>query len=424
MSVDGRMRGVMETVLERFLRYVKVDTQSLEESDSFPSTEKQKNLGRMLTKELSEIGIEDVYFDDAYGYVYARIPATKGYEGEETLGFIAHMDTSPETSGTNINPRIVEAYDGRDILLNEKENYILSTKKYPELARYVGKRLVVTDGTTLLGADDKAGIAEIMTMAEVLASGQAGAHGPVAIAFTPDEEIGCGVDHFDLKRFHASYAYTVDGGGIGELEYENFNAASAKVSINGVVVHPGEAKNKMQNASLIAMEFDARLPKEQRPEYTEGYEGFFHLTNMEGTVEKAELSYIIRDHDADKFELKKSIMKTIEVALNQMYGTGTVTVEIKDSYYNMKEMIVPGHMFLVEQAKDIMEKLGVKPIITPIRGGTDGARLSFMGLPCPNICTGGHNYHGRFEYVCVESMETIVDILTELSQTMITRDIS
>lgn len=405
----------MSRVIDNFLRYVKLDTQSSEESESFPSTEKQKNLGRLLYNELKELGIEEVSFDENYGYVYAKLPATSGRENDKVLGFIAHMDTSPETSGENVNPRLVENYSGGDIVLNDSENIVLSPEVFPELKDYVGKTLIVTDGTTLLGADDKAGVAEIMTMAYELVNNEEFSHGPIAIAFTPDEEVGAGVDYFDLNKFGADYAYTVDGGGIGELEYENFNAASATLLIKGVTVHPGEAKNKMKNAALIAMEFEQLLPRKEKPEHTEGYEGFYHMTSMSGDVESAKLTYIIRDHDRDKFEAKKKFFIEAAEQINELYGENTAIAEVKDSYYNMREKIEPDNMFLIDNAKAAMEELGIVPKVQPIRGGTDGARLSFMGLPCPNICTGGHNYHGRYEYCCVESMERIVELLVKLS---------
>lgn len=400
-------------VLERFINYVKIDTQSAEETESFPSTEKQKNLAKVLVRELKELGAEDVGMD-ANGYVYARIPATDGGREKRTIGFLAHMDTSPDASGADVKPTIVSNYDGGDILLNAEKNIVLSPKVYPELAQYVGKTVVTTDGTTLLGADDKAGVAEIMTMAEYLLTHPEAKHGPVAIAFTPDEEVGRGVDFFDLKRFGADYAYTVDGGGLGELEYENFNAASLKVVVHGINVHPGEAKNKMKNAVRIAEEFDGMLPASEKPELTEGYEGFFHLMQFTGDVEHAELQYIIRDHDRSLFEEKKRLAENIGRCLNLLYGEGTVEVQLKDSYYNMREKIAPDYMFLIENAEAKMEALGITPKIQPIRGGTDGARLSFMGIPCPNLFTGGHNYHGRFEYCIAESMELAVKLLLSL----------
>lgn len=403
-----------ETVLERFLRYVQMDTQSDENANAFPSTDKQKNLGKLLTKELLDMGITDASFDEEFGYVYAHIPATEGKEEAPVIAFLAHMDTSPETSGCEVKPRVVENYQGGEIILNEEKKMIMSPQTYPSLLSYIGKDLVVTDGTTLLGADDKAGVAEIMSMAEYLLAHPEMPHGKIAIAFTPDEEIGAGVDHIDLDKLGADYAYTVDGGGLGELEYENFNAAGGQVTIHGVTVHPGEAKDKMVNASLVAMEFAGMLPSSERPEHAEGYEGFYHLQAMEGCVEEARLSYIIRDHDKDKFDQKKKLFLQTAEYLNQKYGEGCVEASVKDSYYNMKEKISPENMFLVNNAKDAMEELGITPIVTPIRGGTDGARLSFMGLPCPNICTGGHNFHGRFEYVCVQSMELIVKLLVRI----------
>lgn len=402
-------------VIERFLRYVKIDTQSGEYSDTFPSTEKQKDLAKILAGELSDMGAKDVFFDEKFGYVYAKLPATDGGNKKEVQGFIAHMDTSPETSGTDVKPRIVEGYKGGDIILNVDKNIVLSPDKFPELDKYIGKSLIVTDGNTLLGADDKAGVAEIMSMAKYLLTHPEISHGEITIAFTPDEEIGAGVDHFDLQRFGADYAYTVDGGGLGELEYENFNAASAVIVVNGVTVHPGEAKNKMKNAALIAMEFESCLPQDEKPEHTEGYEGFFHMQHIKGDVEHAELSYIIRDHDKKKFEEKKTLIYAIEKQLNEKYGEGTVHAAVEDSYFNMREKIEPDYMFLIDRAKKAMEELSILPKIQPIRGGTDGARLSFMGLPCPNLCTGGHNYHGRYEYVCIESMEKIVDLLISLA---------
>lgn len=403
----------MKNVTERFIKYVQYDTQSSEESTAFPSTDKQKILGKELYEEIKELGLKDAFFDEKYGYVYGTIPATDNGANKEVLGFIAHMDTSPETSGKDVKPQFVYNYDGKDILLSKET--VMSTALYPELLQYKGQTLITTDGTTLLGADDKAGVAEIMAMAEYLVEHPEIPHKEIRIGFTPDEEVGAGVDYFDVKRFGADYAYTVDGGGIGELEYENFNAAALKVKVNGVTVHPGEAKNKMKNSQLIAMEFNNRLPKNEKPEYTSGYEGFFHLCDMKGCVEETELSYIIRDHDRAKFEKKKALAEEIARGLNAEYGEGTVEISMKDSYYNMREKIEDGNMFLVENAVDAMKKLGIEPKVSPIRGGTDGARLSFMGLPCPNICTGGHNYHGRFEYVCVESMEKITKLLVKLA---------
>lgn len=402
----------MSKVLERFLKYIAVDTQSEDDVEQLPSTKKQFVLARMLVDELKELGAQDVYLDEEHCYVYATIPATK--EGGRTIGFISHMDTAPALTGTNVKARIVEKYDGGDIILNEALGVVLSPKQFPDLKHSVGKDLVVTDGTTLLGADDKAGISEIMTMAEYLLTHPEIPHGTIKIGFTPDEEVGRGVDFFDVKRFGAEFAYTVDGGGIGELEYENFNAASAKLEIKGRNIHPGYAKNKMLNALQIGMEFHAMLPKFQDPAATEGYEGFFHLDYMNGGVEDATMAYIIRDHDRNQFEEKKERFSKIVSYLNDKYGEGTIKATISDSYYNMKSMVEP-HMHLIENAKKAMEELEITPIIVPIRGGTDGARLSYMGLPCPNICTGGHNFHGKHEYIPVQDMEKIVELLVKIA---------
>ena len=397
----------MATVIERFLKYVSFDTKSDENSETCPSTLGQKLLGAALVEEMLEMGITDARMDEN-GYVYGTIP---GNPNLPTIGLIAHMDTSPDASGTDVKARIVE-YTGEDILLNAEKDIWLRASDYPGMKKHIGKHLIVTDGTTLLGADDKAGVAEIMTAAEFLLRARMN-HATVKIGFTPDEEIGRGADLFDVAGFGADYAYTVDGGSIGELEYENFNAAGAKVEIFGVNIHPGSAKDKMKNAQLIAMEFNALLPADQRPEHTEGYEGFFHLTDMQGDVEKATLYYIIRDHDFEKFEEKKELLVKAGEKLNEKYGNGSVCVSVKDSYFNMKQMIEPC-MFIVERAKSAMEAVGITPSIQPIRGGTDGARLSFEGLPCPNLCTGGENFHSRFEYVPVEDMERIKDLLIQL----------
>ncbi|MBO7630827.1 MAG: peptidase T [Lachnospiraceae bacterium] len=397
-------------ILERFFKYVAIDTQSAEDIEAFPSTEKQKDLARLLADELRELGAQDVVLDEN-GYVYAKIPATDGGACRQVLGFLSHMDTSPDASGANVKPQVTKNYDGGNIVLNAEKGIVLSPEEYPELSRYVGKTILTSDGTTLLGADDKAGVAEIMTMTEYLLSHPEVKHGPIAVAFTPDEEVGRGVDFFNLKQFGADVAYTVDGGGLGELEYENFNAAALTVTVHGVNVHPGEAKGKMKNAIRIGMEFDCMLPEAEKPELTEGYEGFFHLMHFTGDVEEAKLVYIIRDHDRDKFEQKKALAENIGKRLDILYGGNTVTTEINDSYYNMKEKIDPDYLWLIDRAKAEMEKLGIRPEVRPIRGGTDGARLSFEGLPCPNICTGGHNFHGRFEYCVLESMEAIVQLL-------------
>lgn len=404
----------MERVIEKFLEYVKIDTQSSEESTSKPSTSKQHDLAKILERQLQEMGAQDIVYDKEYCYLYASIPATAGCEQAPVIGFIAHMDTSPAVTGTGVQPHIVEAYDGKDIILNQEKHIVMKVADFPELASYQGKRLIVTDGTTLLGADDKAGVAEIMAMAEYLLQHEEIRHGRIRIAFTPDEEVGAGADYFDVERFGADYAYTVDGGRLGELEYENFNAAGAKVTIHGRSVHPGEAKDKMRNAILMAQEFQAMLPVSENPMYTSGYEGFYHLDQLHGTVEEAVAEYIIRDHDREKFERKKEYFTRIGEFLNQKYGAGTFDIEMKDSYYNMKE-IIEQHMHLVDHAKEAMEELGISPVVVPIRGGTDGARLSFMGLPCPNLCTGGQNFHGRFEYACADEMEMIVKLLIRIA---------
>lgn len=398
-------------VVDRFLKYVAVDTESVEDVACFPSSEKQKNLAKMLVEELKELGAQNPRMDE-YGYVYATIPATSDKK-VPVLGFLAHMDTSPAISGANVKPRIVKNYDGGVIMLNEKEQISMDAGMFPSLSHNVGKDLIVTDGTTLLGADDKAGIAEIMTMAEILLSDTSIPHGTIQIAFTPDEEVGCGVDHFDVAGFGAEFAYTVDGGALGELEYENFNAASGRLKIHGTSIHPGSAKGKMVNALLVGMEFQQMLPAFENPAYTEGYEGFFHLDHMNGGVEEAELFYIIRDHDRNKFEEKKMRFEKTAAFLNEKYGAGTVECVVKDSYYNMKEKVEP-YLFLIDNATKAMNELGITPVISPIRGGTDGARLSFLGLPCPNLCTGGENYHGKYEYVPVQDMERIVEFLLKL----------
>lgn len=407
-----RKAGIrMSNVIERFLSYVKIDTESVEEAECFPSTEKQKVLGNILVEELKAIGIQDAEMDE-YGYVYATIPATTERK-LPIIGFLAHMDTAPAMSGKNVNPRIVKNYDGSDIILNEEKNIVLSPKEDKELLDYVGKDLIVTDGLTLLGADDKAGIAEIMAMAEYFMTHKEVGHGVIKIAFTPDEEVGRGMDFFSPERFGAEFAYTVDGGALGEIEYENFNAAGAKLHIQGISIHPGTAKNRMKNAVLMAMEFQNMLPVHENPAYTEYYEGFYLLNSLKGDIEHAEADYIIRDHDREKFEEKKAFFQKAADFLNEKYGAGTFRVEIKDSYYNMKEKIEP-HMHLIENAVKAMEALEVKPKVVPIRGGTDGARLSFMGIPCPNLCAGGHNFHGKFEYVCIQSMDKIAEILIQI----------
>ena len=400
---------------ERFLRYAVIDTQSADDKEQMPSTEKQRVLGRMLAEELREMGVSEVR-EDENGYVYGMIPSNlEEGAAAPALGFISHMDTAPAFSGENVKPRIIENYDGEDICLNKEASIWLSVKEFPEMKRYKGQTLITTDGTTLLGADDKAGVAEIMTMASWFLAHPEEKHGKICIAFTPDEEVGRGADRFDVVGFGADVAYTVDGGAIGELEYENFNAASGRVRLHGASIHPGSAKGKMKIALLMGMEFQSLLPVFENPMYTEGYEGFFHLDRMEGNVEEAELEYIIRDHDRVKFERKKELFKAAGAFMNQKYGEGAAEVYVKDSYFNMKEKIEP-YMYLIDEAKAAMEELDIAPVIVPIRGGTDGARLSYMGLPCPNICTGGHNFHGKYEYICAESMETITELLIRIAK--------
>lgn len=397
-------------VHERFLNYVKIDTQSVHDAEKIPSSEKQKDLGRLLVEEMISIGIEDAYMDEN-GYVYGTV---KGNTDAPVIGFIAHMDTSPDMPGSGVKPKIIYNYDGSDIMLNDEKQIVMKTEMFEHLSKYIDQDLIVTDGTTLLGADDKAGIAEIMSMAEYLINNPQIKHGTIKIGFTPDEEVGQGAELFNIEKFGADYAYTVDGGEIGELEYENFNAASAKVTINGVNIHPGTAKNKMKNSILIGMEFHNMLPVYETPENTEGYEGFSLLTDMSGNVEKTLLEYIIRDHDIAKFNIKKERFQKIADYLNEKYGQGTIELKLEDSYFNMKEKILP-HMHIVENAIRAMENVGIEPKVVPIRGGTDGARLSYMGLPCPNLCTGGHNFHGRFEYISIQSMEKVVELLIEIA---------
>lgn len=399
----------MEKIEERFLRYVAVDTQSKDEMDTVPSTEKQHDLARMLCRELQEMGFEAEH--DEHCYVYGTIPGNM--PEAPVIGFVAHMDTSPDCSGKDIKAKIVR-FTGQDIVLNEEKGIKLSPKEYPSLDKYRGCDIICTDGTTLLGADDKAGVAEIMQLAAYYAENPNVPHGTIKVGFTPDEEVGNGPKYFDVKKFGADFAYTLDGGELGEIEYENFNAASMKVKVRGLGIHPGSSKNKMVNASLIAMEFDSLLPCEQRPAFTEGYEGFFHLHSMQGEVESATLTYIIRDHDAKKFEEKKALAQAAGDYLNHKYGEGTVTIEIKDSYRNMAE-IIRQHYHLIDNARAAMQEVGVTPVTMPIRGGTDGATLSYMGLPCPNLCTGGANYHGRFEYIPVQSMEMTFEIIKAIA---------
>lgn len=398
----------MSKVAERFLKYVSFDTQSKDEEEQVPSTEKQLVLAKELVKELEEMGASDVRLSE-HGYVYATIEANTE-KNVPSLGFVAHMDTAPAMSGRDVKARIVEKYAGGDIVLNEEKNIVMTVKDFPFMADCEGRDLIVTDGTTLLGGDDKAGVAEIMTMAAWLLAHPEIPHGTIRIGFTPDEEVGRGADFFGVEGFGADVAYTVDGGPLGELEYENFNAASGKVYIHGVGIHPGGAKNKMKSALLIGMEFQSLLPAFENPMYTDGYEGFFHLDQFAGDVEYAKMDYLIRDHDMDKFTQKKELFASAAEFLNKKYGEGTVELKIRDSYYNMKEKIEP-YKYLIDIAKEAMEEVGITPEVSPIRGGTDGARLSYMGLPCPNLCTGGYNFHGKFEFIPVQSMEKVVELL-------------
>lgn len=400
-------------ITERFLKYVSFTTTSDENTNMTPSTPGQMVLANYLVDELKNIGLQDAELDNN-GYVMATLPANTD-KVIPTIGFISHMDTSPDMSGRNVKARVVSNYNGKDILLNEEKAIVFETAKYPEIVQYKGQDIIVTDGTTLLGADDKAGIAEIVTAMEYLLTHPEIKHGKIRVGFTPDEEIGQGADHFDVSRFGAEWAYTLDGGEIGELEYENFNAAGAKVHFNGLNVHPGYAYHKMINSMRIAQQFAGMLPRTETPERTQDYEGFYHLTNMEGTVEKSTLSYIIRDHDRDRFERRKKEITHLVNKINAEYGEGTASIDIKDQYYNMREMVEPV-MHIVDLAFEAMEAVGVKPNVKPIRGGTDGSRLSYMGLPCPNIFAGGHNFHGRFEYVPVQSMEKAMMVVVKIAE--------
>ncbi len=399
----------MEKLLDKFLRYVSVETTSDPESETQPSSMRQFDLLKMLQKELQEMGIKADL--DEYGYVMATIPSNVEKE-IPAIGFIAHVDTAPDASGKDIKPQIIENYGGGDILLNAEKELYLKVSEFPEMLQYVGKTMITTDGTTLLGADDKGGLAAIMYAAQYMMEHPEFKHGEIKIGFTPDEEIGRGVAKFDVKKFGARYAYTIDGGEIGELEYENFNAAAAKIHIQGSNIHPGYGKDKMVNSMLIAMELNEMLPVEQRPAYTQGYEGFFHLTDITGTVEETTMSYIIRDHDRAKFEAKKELITAIVDFLNKKYGD-IVTLELKHQYYNMRQEVEP-HYFIVEKAIKAIKMAGIKPKVQPIRGGTDGANLSFMGLPCPNIFAGGHNFHGKWEYVPLESMEKASEVILNI----------
>lgn len=400
----------MINVIEKFIRYIKIDTQSNPASKSYPSTEKQFGLAHLLVAELQALGLSSAAVDK-FGYVMAKLPSNLGRPAP-AIGFLAHMDTSPDMSGAQVNPQFIENYDGSDIILDKANNIVISRAAFPELKKYVGQTLITTDGTTLLGADDKAGIAEIMTAVEYLVGHPKVKHGDLCIGFTPDEEVGHGVDHFDIHKFGAEFAYTVDGGEVGEVAFETFNAAHARIVIHGRNVHPGAAKNKMVNASLVAMELNALLPVNERPEYTSGYEGFYHLTHIQGTVEEAAFEYIIRDHDRQKFEAKKTFMEQAVALLNTRYEN-RLSLELKDTYYNLREKIEPV-MHIVETAEKAIRAAELTPILAPVRGGTDGSRLSYMGLPTPNIFTGGHNAHGKYEYIPVQSMEKAVEVILKI----------
>ena len=402
-----------EHITKRFLSYVTIDTESDPNNPEFPSTEKQWDLARLLVKELSDIGMNDITLDENC-YVMATLPSNLDYE-VPTIGFVSHIDTTPDYTGANVNPKIHHNYDGKDIILNEKENIILSPSYFEDLLQYKGQTIITTDGSTLLGADDKAGITEIVSAMEYLIKHPEIKHGKIRICFTPDEEVGKGAHKFDVEKFGAEWAYTMDGSQIGELEYENFNAAGAKIIINGKIVHPGYAKGKMINSMTIASDFISRLPKNEVPESTEGYEGFFHLYQIDGKVEQTILHYIIRDHDKELFENRKDFIKSVVSNLNKELGSDSIEIEISNQYYNMKEKVVPV-MHIVDIAEEVMKDLNIIPLIKPIRGGTDGSQLSFMGLPCPNIFAGGHNFHGRYEYVPVESMMKATEVIVGISE--------
>ena len=399
-------------VVDRFIKYVKIDTQSDENNSQTPSTQKQFNLAKEVEKELEEMGLQDISLDNKC-YLMATLPANTDKK-LPTIGFVAHFDTSPDMSGENVNPRIIKNYSGEDIVLNEKEQIVMKPEDFPELLAHKGEDLIVTDGTTLLGADDKAGIAEILTAIQFLIDHPEIKHGKIRIAFTPDEEIGRGADHFDVKKFGADWAYTMDGSEVGELEYENFNAAVAKITIQGRNVHPGYAKGKMINALHVANELVQMLPVNERPEFTEKYEGFFHLVGLNGTVDEASLAYIIRDHDREIFEQRKQQIQQAVDFLNSRYNN-RLTLELRDQYYNMREKVEPV-MHVVDYAYKAMQAVGIEPVVKPIRGGTDGARLSYMGLPCPNIFAGGLNFHGRYEFVPIQSMEKAVKVIVKIAE--------
>lgn len=403
----------MDSVVERFLKYVKYDTKSDEKSNTCPSTEGQMVFAKQIAKELKEIGLADVAVDEN-GYIMAVLPSNIN-KNVPTIGFIAHMDTSPDMTGRNVNPQIIENYNGKDIVLNKEKNIVLSPADFPELKNYTGKTLITTDGTTLLGADDKAGIAEIITACEYIINHSEIKHGTIKVCFTPDEEIGRGADKFDVNKFACDFAYTVDGGKIGEIEYENFNAAAAIITIHGRNVHPGTAKGKMKNSILIGVELSSMLPQLETPAHTEGYEGFYHLNNFNGDVEETKMYYIIRDFDKENFKKRKKLIQNIVNILNKKYGNGTVELELKDQYYNMRE-IIEKNMHIVDTACKAIKLVGIEPKIVPIRGGTDGSRLSYMGLPTPNIFTGGHNYHGKYEFIPTFAMEKAVEVIVKIAE--------
>jgi tripeptide aminopeptidase len=404
----------MESVIERFLRYIQIDTESARKSDTFPSTLKQLDLAKLLVQELLGLGLSDAAMDE-YGYVTATLPANMDDSGLPVVGFLAHMDTSPDFSGANVSPQFIEHYDGGKVVLNAEKGIVMDPVEFPDLLKYVGKTLITTDGTTLLGADDKAGIAAIMAAVETLLGHSEIKHGTIKIGFTPDEEVGSGVDYFDVEKFGADFAYTVDGGEAGEVQYENFNAAGAELTIHGRNVHPGKAKLKMRNALLIGMELNEILPVFERPEFTDKYEGFFHLFEFNGTVEEAAIAYIIRDHDREKFEEKKRLIQQAVDFINAKYGAPVIELKLEDQYYNMREMVEP-HPEIMDIAVRAIQAVGLEPIIEPVRGGTDGSRLSYMGLPTPNIFTGGHYAHGKYEFIPTFALEKAVETLVKIAQ--------
>ena len=404
----------MQSVIDRFIRYIKIDTQSIHKSETYPSTQKQLDLAQLLVEELKDLGLDDAGMD-SYGYVTATLPANTNQVDLPVVGFLAHMDTSPDLSGANVNPQFIENYDGGPVVLNAEKGIHMSPEEFPDLKQYIGKTLITTDGTTLLGADDKAGIAEIMTALETLILHPEIKHGTLKIGFTPDEEVGSGVDYFDVMGFGADFAYTVDGGEVGEVQYENFNAASAELTIHGRNVHPGKAKLKMRNALLIGMELNELLPLFERPEFTEKYEGFFHLYQFGGTVEEASMTYIIRDHDREKFEEKKALLGKAVDYINVKIGESIIDLKLEDQYYNMREQVEP-HPEIMDIAIRAIKAVGVTPKINPVRGGTDGSRLSYMGLPTPNIFTGGHYGHGKYEFIPTFAMEKAVETIVKIAE--------